>query len=178
MTAPFSRTDTVLDPSFSEGIEDLPIEELRRRRDEAVAERDYQSYLRRLIQARQDYLQAERKRRDEGGAAPPSIEASVKAVLSSGPQGGGSRGEALKLQLPEQDMEEAERRLGEAFGEAVLDQPSSMTDEKLEREVAYANEAERRVSTDRTAVFRVHDRLQEELKRRYMQDPSQATSTL
>jgi anti-sigma-K factor RsiG len=176
MTAPINRTDTVLDPSFSEGIEDLPIEELRRRRDEAVAERDYQSYLRRLIQARQDFLKAERQRRDEG-AAPRSMEASVKAVLSSGPQGG-SRGEALKLQLPEQDMEEAERRLGEAFGETILDQPGSMTDQQLELELAYANEAELRVSADRGAVFRVHDRLQEELKRRYVQDPSQATTTL
>ena len=32
---------------------------------------------------------------------------------------------------------------------------------------------ERRVSSDRAAVIRVHDRLQEELKRRYRDDPSQ-----
>jgi hypothetical protein len=75
-------------------------------------------------------------------------------------------------------MEEAERRLGEALGETILDQPGTMTDEQLQQELGFANEAERRVSADRSAVFRVHDRLQEELKRRYMQDPSQATSAL
>jgi len=158
-------------PSFAEGLEDLPLDEVRRRRDEALAERDYQSFLRRLIQARQDFLHAERRRRDEGAPARP-IEERVKSVLSSGPMGG-SRGEALRIGLPEDDIDAAERRLGDALGDTLLQEPSSMSDEELDRSLALAEAAERDVSDERVAVFRVHDRLQEELRRRYERDPNQ-----
>ena len=47
-----ARITRVLDPAFVEGLTDQPIDELRHRRDEALAEREYQSYLRRLVQVR------------------------------------------------------------------------------------------------------------------------------
>jgi hypothetical protein len=40
--------------------------------------------------------------------------------------------------------------------------------------VAKLSEEERKVSADRSAVIGVHDLLQEELKRRYKKDPSEA----
>jgi len=51
-----------------------------------------------------------------------------------------------------------------------------LTDEDLDRLLASLGEAERSVSADRTAVFRVHDALQEELKRRYRDDPAEIPS--
>ena len=46
-----ARTTTVLDPGFLQGIKVLPTDEVRRRRDESFAEREFQSYLRRQVQA-------------------------------------------------------------------------------------------------------------------------------
>jgi len=168
------RTARVLGPGFAEGLDALSTEDIRRRRDEAVAERDYQSYLRRLIQTRQDYLRAEHARREQGAEAPPLVER-LTAVLSAGPRGG-SRGEALRVQLPEEDIADAEVRVRQLVGDLQVDDPASLTDEDLDRLLASLGEAERSVSADRTAVFRVHDTLQEELKRRYRDDPAEIPS--
>src|SRR5437867_3131452 len=109
------RTVAVLNPTFLEGLEELSTEEVRRRRDQAFAEREFQSYLRRLVQVRQDILTAERERRRSGGGSQSAVER-VTAALSGGPKPKQSRGEALRTGLTTQDMEEAERR-----ADAVLD---------------------------------------------------------
>jgi hypothetical protein len=167
-----SRTAGVLHPSFVEGIEKLSIEEVRKRRDRALAEREFQSYLRRLIQVRHDILAAERTRRSEGGEPKPLVER-LAGVLSEGPQGRG-RGEALRVALPEADLAEAERQAEEILGSGTHEIPETLTDEELEELLRRLEEHERSVSANRLAVLRVHDRLQEELKRRYREDPSRA----
>ncbi len=131
------RTAAVLDSAFLDGLEDLSTEEVRRRRDQAFAEREFQSYLRRLVQVRQDILTAERDRRRSGGDSQSAVER-VTAALSG-----------------------------------AANSPEELGDEELERSLAALTDGERRISTDRLAVMRVHDRLQEELKLRYREDPSQ-----
>jgi hypothetical protein len=173
-TDPSDRTARVLGPGFTEGLDALSTDDVRRRRDTAVAERDFQSYLRRLIQTRQDYLRAEQARREEGAEAAPLVER-LTAVLSAGPHGG-SRGEALRIQLPEEDIADAEARIGQLVGDLRVDEPGSLTDDELARLLASLVEAERAVSADRSAVFRVHDALQDELKRRYREDPAEIPS--
>ena len=170
------RTAQILDASFLEGIEELPTDDLRGRRDMALAERDYQSYLRRLIQARQDLLEQEQARRIEGGE-PRALVDRLIAVLALGPQGG-SRGEALRLQIPPADIAMAERQMRSLLGMSDLAEPETMTDEHLGQALEALRGAERDVSEDRSAVFRVHDRLQEELKRRYRLDPSEILTRL
>jgi hypothetical protein len=171
-----SRTERVLDPAFVEGLEDLPTDDVRRRRDETLAERDYQSYLRRLIQARQDLLEQEQARRLEGGE-PRALVDRLIAVLALGPQGG-SRGEALRLQIPPADIAAAERQMRRLLGAYDLAEPEAMSDGDLTRALEALRGAERDVSEDRGAVFRVHDRLQGELKRRYRLDPSEILTRL
>jgi len=61
------RIDHIRRPEFLEGVQDLPLDELRRRRDDCLAEREYLSFLRRLLQGRAEILRAEVERR--GGAA-------------------------------------------------------------------------------------------------------------
>jgi hypothetical protein len=165
-----SRTALVLDPDFVDRIEDLALDEVRHRRDLALAEREYQSYLRRLIQVRQDILQAERDRRASGGPQPPLVDR-LRAVLSEGPHGTG-RGEMLRLSLPEEDLAEAERRADASAGDLNLSDPESIDDVRLAEALDTLAHEERKVSDDRVAVLHVHDRLQEELKRRYRSDPS------
>ncbi|GEM_PF-675576 len=165
------RTSAVLDPSFVDGLDGLSVQELRRRRDLALAEREFQSYLRRLVQVRQDILEAERTRRTSGATAEPLVER-LTSVLSEGPQGG-SRGEAMVVRITESDMAEAERRAAAAAGAAGVQGLESIADADLQAALASLDEQERSISSDRASVIRVHDRLQQELKHRYREDPSQ-----
>lgn len=166
-----ARLQTVLDAGFVENLEALTTEDIRGRRDEALAEREYLSYLRRLLQVRQDVLVAERDRRAAGGQSKPVVER-LTEVLAEGPQSRG-RGEALRLSLTDADMAEAERRVDSVLGGAIISNVETLPDEELTRALEALDAEERRVSVDRTEVLRVHDRLQEELKRRYREDPSQ-----
>lgn len=171
-TTSSGRTAAVLDPAFLDGLDDLPTEEVRRRRDQAFAEREYQSYLRRLVQVRQDILRAEGERRLAGGSSQSAVER-VTAALSGGPKPKHSRGEALRTGLTPEDMEDAERQADAVLGQASSNSPEDLSQEELERSLAALTEGELTISADRLAVMRVHDRLQEELKRRYREDPSQ-----
>jgi hypothetical protein len=168
-----SRIVTVLASDFAEGIESLPLDELRRRRDAVLGEREFQSYFRRLIQVREDILRNERERRRQGTEQQPLVER-LTSVLAEGPQSRG-RGEAPRFHLPAEDAAEAERRAERVVPDTYLGDPSSLTDEGLDEALDALAAEERIVSADRAAVIRIHDRLQEELKRRYREDPSQIT---
>jgi hypothetical protein len=167
-----SRIATILEPAFAEGLEDLSTEEIRRRRDEALAEREFQSYLRRLIQVRQAIVAAERVRRNSGAELEPLIER-LTSVLTEGPKAGRSRGEALRMTLTEADTEEARRQVESLLGDGAVVSAEDLEEQQLDDALAALADAERRVSSDRGAVMRVQDRLQEELKRRYRDDPAQ-----
>ncbi len=168
------RTASVLDPAFLEGVDDLPLDELRRRRDLAVVERDFQSYLRRLIQTDHDLLEGEARRR-ESGAQPRSVVDRVRDALAEAPGSAGrtgSRGEALLLRMNEDDLERAQAIASSLVTPAVLATPEGLSEDELRSTVATLEEAEHAVSANRTAVFAVHDELQAELKRRYSDDPT------
>jgi anti-sigma-K factor RsiG len=171
------RTASVLDPAFVDGLEGLSTEEVRRRRDQAFAEREFQSYKRRLVQVRQDILAAERRRRLSGAGSQTAVER-VTQALSGGPKPKQSRGEALRTGLTSEDMEEAERQADAVLDQVAANNPEELGDEELERLLAALTEGERTISSARLAVMRVHDRLQEELKRRYREDPSQIPQTV
>jgi hypothetical protein len=167
---PSDRTEEVLDPAFVEGLESLDLDELRRRRDRSLAERDYQSYLRRLVQVRQDILSAEQARREAGRAEEPLIDR-LTAVLSKGSRAPG-RGEALRMSLDQGDMDAAERWLQERAPAIDVANPDALSDGELGEAIDELGRGEREVSDRRTSVLRVHDRLQDEVKRRYREDPS------
>jgi RsiG-like len=166
-----SRTREVLDPDFVQGLTDLPIQDVRRRRSQALAEREFQSYLRRLIQVRLDLLVTEQSRRWSGSEARPLVDR-ITSTLAEGAQGRG-RGETLKLAMSEEDMAEAGRRAGEAMGGAFTTPLEELDDSMLDRLMSGLRAAEERVSGERSEVLRVHDALQAELKHRYREDLSQ-----
>jgi hypothetical protein len=167
-----SRTAEVLDPAFLDGLPDFPTEEVRRRRDESLAEREFLSYLRRLLQVRQDVLTAERGQRKSGHDPEPLVDR-LTAVLSKGGKPNGTRGEAIRTVLSNADLEEAERQAEAMLPPLNLEQADEMNDEEIERAVRSLAEAERAVSSRRAAVIRVHDRLQDELKQRYRDNPAE-----
>jgi hypothetical protein len=103
------RIDQILAAGFTVDLEALDTREVRRRRDLARVEREYLSFLRRLLQGRRDLLRDEIDRRRTGGEMPPVVER-VISVLSEGTRGP-SRGEAPMIPIPEDEIAMARRRV-------------------------------------------------------------------
>jgi hypothetical protein len=163
------RIDRIRRPEFLEGLSELSLDDLRQRRDECLAEREYLSLLRRLVQGRAEILKAEIERRGAIDQAP--LVDRLAEILSGEPQGP-SRGEAVRVSLPEEEMLLARRRLERLVSDAGMSDPGSLDDDRLADAVERLAREEREVSEDRGAVLEVLDALQDELKRRYKDDPS------
>jgi hypothetical protein len=162
------RIDRVLAPDFTEGLQDIDLDELRRRRDLSRAELEYLSYLRRLLQGRRDILQAELDRRQRGGDQ-ESLLAEIAAILADAPTGP-SRGEALVLSVPDEEIALARRRVERWVSDSRLSDLPALSDDELEDAVAGIDEEERSLSDARSRVIEVHDMLQAELVRRYREE--------
>ena len=167
------RIDRILEPAFARDLSSLELSEVKRRRDEALAEREYQSLLRRLVQGRLDIVRAEQGRRAAGDEEGSLVERLV-STLSSEASAGSSRGEALRLSVPPDEMTLARRRVEGLVADTNISDPRSLSDEELTEVSAKLEEEEHKVSSDRAAVIKVHDLLQDELKRRYKKDPTEA----
>jgi hypothetical protein len=164
------RIDRILRPEYVEGLQDLSLDELRARRDESLAEREYLSLLRRLVQGRAEILKAEIERRGEGGEEGPLIERLSRILSSESPSS--SRGEAVKVSVPEEEMLQARRRVERLVADGGLSDPAALDDEQLSAAVGLLEAEEQEVSRSRSAAIDVLDQLQNELKRRYKEDPS------
>jgi hypothetical protein len=170
------RIDRILGPGYAEDLSSLELEELRRRRDECLAEREYLSLLRRLVQGRTDILQADRDRRAGSGQGGGSLVDRLPSILSDEGTRGAGRGEAVRVGVPEEEMTLARRRVERLVADASISGPAELSDEDLDAALGRLREEERRISDSRTSVMEIHDRLSDELKRRYKEDPSQALS--
>jgi len=164
------RIDRIRRPEFIQGLSELSLDELRQRRDDCHAEREYLSLLRRLVQGRAEILRAEVERRDRGGDEESLVDR-LSAILAAEGKGP-SRGEAVKVGLPDEELLRTRRRVERLVADAGLSDPGALDDERLTEAVELLFRVEREVSSERTAVLQVMDVLQEEVKRRYRDDPS------
>lgn len=164
------RLDRIEDPEFLRDLDSLPLDELRIRRDDCMAEREYLSLLRRLVQGRAEILRAEVERRG-GSPQEGTLVERLAQILSAEPQGI-SRGEAVKVGLPEEEMLLARRRVERLVSDASLSDPQALDDALLAEVVERLAAEEREVSASRRGVLRALDVLQGELKRRYREDPT------
>lgn len=168
------RIDRIREPSYVQGIDAASLEEVRARRDECMAEREYLSLLRRLVQGRAEILKAELASRG-GDGDDRSLVDRLSEILASD-QPATSRGEAMHVSLPEDEMLLARRRIERLVADAGISDPTELDDARLQDAVEVLVAEEHEVSTQRTDVLRVLDVLQDELKRRYKEDPSLALS--
>ncbi|MQA07804.1 MAG: aerial mycelium formation protein [Pseudonocardiaceae bacterium] len=158
------RIDRVLAADYIEGLADLPLEELRGRRDESAQEEADLSYLRRLLHARIDIVLAEQQRRAEGGSQ-TVVErlVSILADNAVGPAAGLGR-----HKLVEPSRAEAHRRHVEALvSDADLSDVGSLADERLAVALSTYREEEASVSSRRREVQAVMDKLNAEIGERY-----------
>jgi chromosome segregation ATPase len=163
------RIDRISRPEFVEGLSDLSLDELRSRRDDCLAEREYLSLLRRLVQGRAEILQAELERR--GGDDRGPLVDRLSEILAADQQGP-SRGEAVRVSVPEEEMLLARRRVERLVANAGLSDPGALDDDQLNEAAELLTREEREVSSARATVLGALDALQDELKRRYKDDPS------
>ncbi len=166
------RIDRICEASFVEGLPELDLDELRARRDECLAEREYLSLLRRLLQGRAEILRAELDARGTDGETAPLVER-LTAILSSD-EHPTSRGEVVRISIPEEEMLLARRRVERLVSDAAISDPGALDDEQLAAAIDALVGEEREVSVARRQVMDVLDVLQEELKRRYKDDPALA----
>lgn len=162
------RIDQVLSADFSDNVEELPLDELRRRRDLAEEVERELSYYRRLFHGRMDLLAFEMRRR-RGEESRTLIEA-LPEILASGIPEGGEMGDlrhlSVELKLPEVTGRRDIDRILE--GDALTRVTTMDTDELAEFQLGLA-EAERSVSVQRRSLHEVIDRLQAEIIHRYKQ---------
>ncbi len=164
------RIDRILEPQYAERLDAMSLDELRSRHDECLAEREYLSLLRRLVQGRAEILKAEVERRGGTGQEGTLVERLSKVLSSEGNVT--SRGEAVKVGMPEDELLQARRRVERLAMDAGLSDPTALDDRQLSGAVDVLEAEEQEVSRDRSAVIDVLDRVQDELKRRYKEDPS------
>ncbi|MFD0201870.1 MULTISPECIES: RsiG family protein [Saccharothrix] len=157
------RIDRVLAPDYTEGVERLPLAEVRALRDEAMQEETDLSYLRRLLHARIDIVRAEQERRTSGGSAVVDQLATILASNAVGPATGLGR-----YQTQEPSRAEAHRRHVEALVSDVdLSDVSALTDDKLDLALRVFVGEEASVSARRREVQAVVDLLNAEIAGRY-----------
>jgi hypothetical protein len=168
------RIDRIRDPDYVKGLSEMQLEELRARRDECLAEREYLSLLRRLVQGRAEILRAELEDRGSDEDMGPLVDRLADVLGGGEDHEAGSRGEAVHVGLPEEEMLVARRRVERLVADAGISDPSSLDDQQLAAAVDTLAAEERVVSADRNSVLVVLDSFQDELKRRYKTDPGLA----
>ena len=164
------RIDKIRDPAFVQGLGELSLEDVRARRDDCLAEREYLSLLRRLLQGRAEILKAEAEGRATGETVP--LVDRLSEILADDDHPVTSRGEAVRIAVPEEEMLLARRRVERLAGDAALSDPAALDDDALAAAIADLVREEQGVSDARRDVFEALDTLQDELKRRYKDDPS------
>jgi hypothetical protein len=166
------RIDRIREDGYLTGLKELGIEELREKRDECMAEREYLSLLRRLVQGRSEILKAELESRASGEEAAPIVERLASILGGDERERGPSRGEALRVGVPEAELLLARRRVERLVADAGLSDPTALDDDALGEAVELLAGEERDLSEARGEVMRVLDAVQDELKRRYKDDPT------
>lgn len=167
------RIDRIREDDYVAGLESLSLDEVRVRRDESLAEREYVSLLRRLVQGRAEILQAELAARGTDEDSGPLVER-LATILAGDEPAGSSRGEAFRVGVPEEELLMARRRVERLVADVGISDPSVLDDVSLAAAVDTLATEERELSDTRTFVIGVVDRLQAELMRRYKDDPSLA----
>lgn len=158
------RIDWVLAPAYIAGLGRLDLAEVRARRNDAAQEETDLSYLRRLLHARIDIVQAEQRRRREGCSAPVVAElARILSAKALAPATGSGRFQTL-----EPSRAQAHHRNIEALvSDADLSDVGSLSGEQLDTALRAYSTEEASVSQRRREVQHVMDTINAEIGARY-----------
>ena len=157
------RIDRVLAEDYLEGLQDLPLGDVRALRAEAEQEEVDLSYLRRMVQGRLDVLRAELNRRDGTGGALVEGLAGILADEPRAPARGLGRHSTV-----EPSRADSHRRYVEALvADVDLSDVSARSTDELAHAMRTLSEEEQSISGKRREVQKVMDECSAEITRRY-----------
>ena len=157
------RIDRVLEPDFVEGLEALPLDELRARRDDVAQEETDLSYLRRLLHARMDLVQTEQRHR---AGRPGSTVDDLVEVLGENVVGP-AHGSGRFLTVSPSRTGEHRRATEALIADPELSDVTHLDDDALAAALESYRAEEASVSDCRHRVQTVMDLCNAEIGRRY-----------
>ena len=158
------RIDRVLAEDFLDGLQGLPLPEVRALRAEAEQEEVDLSYLRRMIQGRLDILRAELNRRD--GTGDQDLVKGLAGILADEPRAP-ARGMGRHTTM-EPSRADSHRRYVEALvADVDLSDTSARSTDELAHALRTLSEEEKDLSGKRRQVQQVMDACGAEITRRY-----------
>jgi hypothetical protein len=175
-----SRIDEILSPDYVEGLAELPLADVRARRDECQAAADELSYLRRMVQGRLDIVHADLQRR--AGGEPGDLHELVEQlkrgeIIADGTHSSGLG--RLPTNLAPADLDGwIAAELDTVVDAGRLSTLHDMGEDEVRALADRLDDLERRVSSRRSAL---HDRanvLQDEIVRRYKSGEATVDSLL
>lgn len=157
------RIDRVLSADYLAGLNTISMEALRALRVEAEQEEVDLSYIRRLVQARIDILEAELLRRRQPDET--SLLGELPRILAD--DRGAAFGSGRHTVVTPSRVEVYRRHVELLVAESGITEVGQQTDEQIESTLQALHAEERRISDQRKAVQVVVDTLTAELTRRY-----------
>ena len=176
--APRRSVDRIVDPSYVENLQTMPIDELRRKKDECEALESEVSYARRLIQGKLDILRhgVERMAGGDRLGVTEMVE-DLPGILCEGVGGCASR---LPRILAPANAVTQRREVERLAAMADLTRLEELSPDELKEIVERLESAEKETSQRRRRIQGVMDQITGELIRRYregQEDPTALLST-
>lgn len=159
------RIDRVLAPEFISDLQDLPMQTVRERRQDAMQEEADLSYVRRMLQGRIEILSQELEISEEL-SDDELVARLTKAMMAQSPATTGTGG-ARHLVAEPSRLAERRRYVERLISDVGLSDVSALSPDEVRAAVARLEEQERLVSRSRAEVHHVIDQLTAELARRY-----------
>ncbi|MDQ3945264.1 MAG: aerial mycelium formation protein [Actinomycetota bacterium] len=159
------RLDRVLDPAYLEGLSDRPVDEIEAMKTECVELETEASFVRRLAQARIDILEAERRRRRDGGSLDELIAGLAGILSDEGPRPSPAQAHLPQVLHPSPEIEWT-RGLEPLVGDATLVRLPDLSEDELARAEEQLRELETEVSAVRHRLHEVLHTVEMELAAR------------
>ena len=172
MTDKRRRIDVVLESEYLEGLADLDLDEVRRRRDTAEDVEAQISYYRRLLHGRMDLLDFEVRRRS--GAEERSILEALPEILANGMILGSEPTLKHIETMPPIPSMTGRRLIDKIMDDGVLANLPDLSDADLAEAIERLREVETQLSGQRRLLHQVIDTLQDEMVSRYRTQQGEA----
>ena len=175
MTEKRRRIDIALEPEYLEGLDQLELNELRRRRDTAEDVESQISYYRRLLHGRMDLLNFELRRRD--GEEERTLLEALPEILASGMVLGSEPALRHIETMPPLPSKTGRRLIDKIMDDGVLTQLPDLSEEDIRSALDDLREVETTLSDQRRQLHTVIDALQDEIVDRYRSGQNEATAS-
>lgn len=159
------RIDVVLEPRYLEGLDELDLDELRKRRHTTEDVESQISYYRRLLHGRMDLLNFELRRR--GGEEERTLLEALPEILASGMILGNEPNLKHIETMPPLPTKTGRRLIDKIMDDGILTRLPDLTDDEVVEALDRLRDVETELSNQRRQLHGVIDTIQDEIVARY-----------